>query len=888
MSDQTKIYDPPAVPDGGLGELKPPVPAWRRVLAEMLVGKRFPLALPILLAVILLLFPQWSGQNEYWLRELSLIAVLALVVSGVNLSFGYAGEVQFGQVFMYALGAYFASVLAIHGHAELIPLLIVGGVVASLVGLLVALPAVRIGGWSLAMASFFLVLIIPNLLNVTQKYSGGALGLVGIPPPNMFGTPMGSEGLFMASAICLILWLACLRNLVTSRYGVIFRVLRESPVLTGSLGFSPTRLKALAYSLGALPAGVAGALFGFLSQVLSPSSFGLDMAIGVIAASVLSGVEAIYAVVIGAAILQLGPEQSLDFAQYSTIIYGVFLIVAAVMLRRGIAGIAKQQAARLSAKLYPIEARSQAVDAADAAQAPELPKVQGATLTIDGVSKHFGGVKAVREVSLTAEPGVVTALIGSNGSGKTTLLNVICGYNVADGGSVRFAGDTLAGAPFQIARQGVGRTFQTPNVPRGVSVLDVVASGRFIADRTGPVASIFRLPRYRRARAADREHAMGLLQLVGLAELADEEAQELSLGTRRLVEVARALCAQPRLLLLDEPASGLSEEEVERLGAVIRAAAGAGTTVILIEHNFRFVTRIADVAHVLHLGELIASGPARTIGENPRVIESYLGATATAPVAAAPAAANGAAPVERPLVLELRDAETGYGDMTVLRGMSLALREGAVEVLLGRNGVGKTTTLAAISGQLTLWQGRIELDGKDITKQKSFRRADNGIALVQEGKRIFRQRTVRENLMLGTYRQRLSRSERHAICEGIMERFPILKERADQPAGGLSGGQQQMLAIGQALAAQPKILLLDEPSAGLAPTIIAEVFDQIRKLRAEGMTILLVEQLAEQALAVADHVTVIDSGQIVKQGPPEAFRDMRELQEAYFGASVAP
>jgi branched-chain amino acid transport system permease protein len=885
MSDQTKVYEPePAAPAAGEQGPAAAVPAWRRVLAEMLVGRRYPLAVPVVLAIVLLLFPIWSGHNDYWLRELSLICVLALVVSGVNLSFGYAGEVQFGQVFMYALGAYVASIIAVRGYAELIPLLILSGVVASLIGLVVAIPAVRIGGWSLAMVSFFLVLIIPSLLNVTQKYSGGALGLVGIPPPNMFGKPMGQTGMFVASAVCLILWLACLRNLVTSRYGVIFRILRESPVLTGSLGFSPTRLKALAYSFGALPAGVAGALFGFLSQVLSPSSFGLDMAIGVIAASVLSGVEAVYGVAIGAAILQLGPEQSLDFAQYSTIIYGVFLIIAAVMLRRGVAGIAKQYADRLSRRLYPLELRPKELEAAGA-PAAALKPVKGATLTIDCVSKSFGGVKAVRDVSLTAEPGVVTALIGSNGSGKTTLLNVICGYNIADGGKVVFAGEDLAGAPYTVARQGVGRTFQTPSVPRGVSVLDVVASGRFITDRAGPFASIFRLPRYRRARAADREHALDMLRLVGLEDLAEEEAQELSLGTRRLVEVARGLCAEPRLLLLDEPASGLSEEEVERLGTVIRAAAGAGTTVILIEHNFRFVTSVADVAHVLHLGELIASGPARTIGDNPRVIESYLGATTSAP--AQPAEANGAAPVERKVVLELRDAETGYGDMTVLRGVSLTLREGAVELLLGRNGVGKTTTLSAISGQLALWQGKLEVEGADITKMKPFRRADTGIALVQEGKRIFRNRTVRENLMLGTYRQRLSSTERRAICDEIMDRFPILRERADQPAGGLSGGQQQMLAIGQALAARPRILLLDEPSAGLAPSIISEVFEQVRRLRQEGMTILLVEQLAEQALAVADHVTVIDAGVIVKQGPPEAFRDMRELQEAYFGASTA-
>jgi branched-chain amino acid transport system ATP-binding protein len=398
---------------------------------------------------------------------------------------------------------------------------------------------------------------------------------------------------------------------------------------------------------------------------------------------------------------------------------------------------------------------------------------------------------------------------------------------------------------------------------------------------------------------------LAALESVGLGHLAHHDAHALSLGTRRLIEVARALCGDPRLLLLDEPASGLSEQETRRLGTVIREAAGRGTTVVLIEHNFRFVTEIADVAHVLHFGELIATGPAATIGANDRVIESYLGSS----VANRTATRQGAVEVRvsgagrgldtpeshgrdrpraeaRPL-LQLCDAVTGYGDLRVLRGLSLELREGCVEVVLGRNGVGKTTTLAAISGQLPLWDGTLLFDGVDVTRRASFQRAAGGIAFVQQGKRIFRRRTVVENLLLGTYSLRISRREREGICDELLERFPALRAKAHESAGRLSGGQQQMLAIAQALASRPRVLLLDEPSAGLAPVVLAEVFDQVKALRDQGMAVALVEQLAEDALAVADHVTVLNNGVVVTSGPPTAFHDLRELQEVYLGGGAA-
>ena len=348
-----------------------------------------------------------------------------------------------------------------------------------------------------------------------------------------------------------------------------------------------------------------------------------------------------------------------------------------------------------------------------------LGAVVGKRVAVQNISKSFGGVAALNDVSLTAEPGQVTALIGSNGSGKTTLLNVICGYLDADTGSVELDDRRTNGLhPHQVSRLGVGRTFQTPTIPRGVSVRDVVASGRYASDHIGFLASILRLPRYRRAQRKDRAEAMEFLRLAGIDQLADQEAASLPLGSRRLVEVARTLCAEPGVVLLDEPASGLNDEEVLHLADLIGAMAAAGATVIVIEHNFRFITSVAGVVHVLHLGSVIASGSPDEIARNKDVIASYLGDASTsdrtrrekAPAAAPTSLQPGTEP--EPL-LRLEGIESGYGDLRVLRGVSMSIQTGTIEVVLGRNGVGKTTLLSTLAGLLPLSKGSLKLQGRD-------------------------------------------------------------------------------------------------------------------------------------------------------------------------------
>jgi branched-chain amino acid transport system permease protein len=771
---------------------------------------------------------------------------------------------------------------------DILLLMLVGGLTAVVIGFVIAIPALRFGGWSLAMASFFLVLTIPDISSIFSSYTGGLQGLIGIPIPELFGVQLGNTGLYETTLVATIVWMVLYRNLVTSRYGVVLRALRESPTMARSLGFSPRRLKTLTYSLGAFPAGVAGCLYGYISLVLVPTYFGLSLAVGVLAASILGGVESVYGVAIGAAVIQLGPQQSLAFANYAPIGYGCFLIFSAVVFRRGISGVAtyvQQRAADWIAGRAVL--RSPAAHPVEDDLAPiQLEPLPGRVLEVEKVSKSFGGVRAVRDVSLKARPGAVTALIGSNGSGKTTMLNLICGYNHADSGFVRLNSvDLTKLAADRRAALGLGRTFQTPTVPRGVPTWDVVASGRYRSARVGPVAAALRLPKYRRQRRADRAGALFLLETVGLADLADLDAASLPLGLRRLVEVARCLAGQPGVVLLDEPASGLSSAEVERLGAIVRAAAGAGATVILIEHNFAFVRSVADVTYVLHLGEIIASGPAAAIETDAKVIESYLGSSTSAMARRVPRPSGAVrAATGRPL-LSMRDVESGYGDLRVLRGVSLDVPAGSIEVILGRNGVGKTTLLSTIAGRLPVKGGSVELDSRSLVRLPAYRCARRGISMVQEGKQIFRHRSIWENVMLGTHSLRMSRRARAELCNELLSHFPVLLSRSEEQAGGLSGGQQQMLAIVQALASRPRVLLLDEPSAGLGPLIVREVFDRIRILADNGLSVVLVEQLAEEAMGIADHVTILNDGVVVASGPPARFDDVDELHASYFGVT---
>ncbi len=516
-----------------------------------------------------------------------------------------------------------------------------------------------------------------------------------------------------------------------------------------------------------------------------------------------------------------------------------------------------------------------------------------ALLDLREIGVRFGGLQALDEVSLEVEGGRVTGLIGPNGAGKTTLFNVVTGLQAPTTGQVVIDDqDITLAKPHVRARKGIGRTFQRLETFGTLSARDNVLVGAEMRRR------------WSRERFDVREVADELIDRVGLRAVADEKVDKLPTGTARLVEVARALACKPRVLLLDEPSAGLNENETSALGSLLRELAGDGLGVLLVEHDMSFVMGACDYIHVLDFGRLIAAGSPTDIQANPDVRAAYLGSKdhsvsgggageAAAEAAGASAdlpvitAAEERAPKETAAApvagdaLALRGVRAAYGIIDVLHDVDLTLGAGHVFALLGPNGAGKSTTLKVASGLLKPTGGSVHVLGTDVTGKTADAMARDGVCLVPEGRGIFPNLTVTENLRMATY----SGTPFRTVTDRAFERFPRLKERRKQVAGTLSGGEQQMLAMARALATDPKVLLLDELSMGLAPLIVEELYDVVKKIAQDRVSILIVEQFAHEVLGVADTAAIMLHGKIEFTGDPAEVG--AALDRAYLGGSVA-
>ena len=805
--------------------------------------------------------------NNYYVFVLANVALLAAVGVGLNVLVGLTGQVSFGHVGFYALGAYTVAVLTTKAGLGFWLAWPLAALLAAGVGALLALPALRVKGPYLAMITIAFGFIVEHGIVEMRTLTGGQNGIMGIAAPSLGALARGERAAALLALALAAVLLCGYAWLSRGTWGAAMRAVRDSETAAASVGLDALVIKVVAFALSAACAGAAGALFAPLSGFVTPHTFGFLQSIVFVLVVMLGGAGSVAGPVAGAIVVGLLPELLSSLEEYRLLFFGALLLLVLWAAPQGLVGLLQQLARRLRAPL-PAAARTDAPAAGFA-----LPTRARATLSAAGLHMQFGGVRAVASLDLTAASGAITSLIGPNGAGKSTVINMLSGFYVPTAGRFALADEDLTGQPARnLARRGLARTYQTSQLFGSLSVQDNVA----LALHRGRLGALFADARLRGAAAVAQARA--LLAWCGYAGDPLARAADLAHVDRRLVEIARALALDPDTVLLDEPAAGLSREDKGLLGALLQRIAAAGIGVLLVEHDMALVMGISHQVVVLDAGQWLAAGTPQDVQANPAVQQAYLGESLGrgAHTARPPRSAPGLE------MLGVGELTAGYGAYPVLHAVALQVRHGEAVALLGANGAGKSTLMRALSGlHRPLAAGGIHLEGEDLSQAGPERIVARGMVLVPEGRQVFPELSVLDNIRLGAF---LQPQGREARVEDMLARFPRLRERLHQRAGLLSGGEQQMLAIARALMARPRILLLDEPSLGLAPKVIAELFASLDRLREEGLTLLLVDQMAGLALALADRACVMEEGRIVASGSAAEIAADASLARAYLGA----
>jgi len=568
--------------------------------------------------------------NDYWVLIATRAAIYWLLVAALNLIVGFAGQLAIGYVALLTLGAYTASVLAAGNVLPPLPAfaaLACAGVAGALFGVVVGLPALRLRTFYFAISTLGFATIVTQVALAWQSVTGGGIGLPGPELPSPFNTPSGFFYLCLALAGACT-WMTA--NIAHGRFGRALIAVRDADVAAEAIGISKARLLVTVFLFSGAVAAIAGGLFATLQTYITPDAFTFDLSILFFISILIGGRGSIIGPMLGTIILTLLPEFAAPLAAWSTFLYAVLLLLIVLVAPGGIAALIDFRSRKPLAADRAVVPRPALLDHVLSHHGPTGDVRTGNRLqrpiSLRQVVLSFGGVRALDGLDLNIAPGAVHGLIGPNGSGKTTALNVISGYYRPEHGRVTL-GDELLGAasPVTRAAHGIARTFQTPRIVGEASVLQNVMMGGTIQGRATFVESLLSLPRHRADERTLRIAAQFALRTVGLERLGNVRADRLQHSELRFMEIARALMLRPAFLLLDQPAAGLSADEIARLGDLIREIGRHGTGVLLVEHHADMIFDICDQVTVLNLGRVLAQGTPAEIRVHKEVVSAYLG-----------------------------------------------------------------------------------------------------------------------------------------------------------------------------------------------------------------------------------------------------------------------